>query len=94
MILRRLWHSLPTVLLTSSFVLHFITIVLYVRLPIRFAAITVFPIWVWGFIGLFSAIFCYLFFRARFSLTLILIWTFTILILSDEARSLGRLGME
>jgi len=94
MIFRRLWHSLPAALLGFSFALHFITIVLYVRLPIRFAAITVFPIWVWGVIGLSLGIFCYLFHRTRFSLTLILIWVFTILLLADEARSLGRLGME
>lgn len=92
--LRRLWRSLPTVLLGFSIALHFITIVLYVRLPAKLAAITIYPIWVWGFLGLAAGIICFLFFRASFSLAVILLWTFTILILSDEARSLGRLGMD
>ncbi len=81
-------------LLGLSLALHLFTVILYIRLPSRFAAFTVFPIWVWGLIGLLLAVFCFIIFRARLSLTLILIWTFTILLVSDEARSLGRLGID
>ena len=94
MIYRRPWHPVPVALLVISLALHLFTVILYVRLPIRFTAFTVFPIWVWGSIGLLLGIICFLIYRARFSLPLILIWTFTILTLSDEARSLGRLGVE
>ena len=81
-------------LLLLSLGLHFFTIVLYVRLPLKLAAITVYPIWVWGLIGLSLGSFCFLFFKTRGSLTIILLWTFTILLLADEARPLGRLGTE
>ncbi len=81
------------VLLALSVALHLFTVILYIRLPGRFAALTVFPIWVWGLIGLFLAVACFLFYRARLSLITTLLWTFTILLLSDEARSLGRLGV-
>ena len=81
-------------LLGLSLTLHLITVVLYIRLPVRLTAFTVFPICVWGAIGLLLGIFCFLAYRARFSLSIIILWTFTILTLSDEARSLGRLGVE
>jgi endonuclease/exonuclease/phosphatase family metal-dependent hydrolase len=93
-LLRRLWSLLPTVLLGASLLLHLATLILYLRLPIRFAAFTVFPVWVWGFIGLALAVVPFLFFRKTGSLFLCSVWTVTILILSDEAKSLGRLGKE
>ncbi len=94
MIYRRPWHPLPMALLGLSLLLHLFTLILYIRLPAPFAAFTVFPIWLWGSFGLFLAAFSFIFYRARFSLTLVLVWTFTILTLSDEARSLGRIGIE
>jgi len=94
MIDRRPWHPVPLTLLGLSLVLHLITVVLYVRLPLRLAAFTVFPIWVWGIIGLTLGSIAFLFYRARLSLVLILIWIFTLLFMSDEARSLGRIGIE
>ena len=93
-ILRRLWSHLPTALLGLSLALHFATLVLYIRLPLKFAAFTVFPIWVWGLLGLGMTALVYLFFRRPGSLLLSVVWILTILVLSDEARSLGRLGME
>ena len=90
----RLWHLVPLMLLAGSLALHLLSVVLYVRLPLRFAAFTVFPIWVWGAIGLSLASLAFLIFRARFSLTLVLLWTLTILFLADEAKSLGRIGVE
>ena len=94
MIFHRPWHPVPMTLLGLSLALHLFTVVLYVRLPLRFAAYTVFPIWIWGLIGLLLATIAFLAYRARLSLLTLLIWTFTILILSDEAKSLGRLGSE
>jgi len=94
MIDRRPWHPVPLALLGMSLALHLITLVLYLRLPLRFAAFTVFPIWVWGIIGLTLASIAFLFCKARFSLVLILVWTFTVLFMSDEAKSLGRIGIE
>ena len=81
-------------LLLLSLGLHFFTIVLYIRLPLKLAAITIYPIWVWGAIGLTLSSICFLFFKTRGSLALILIWTFTVLLLADEARPLSRLGVE
>ena len=94
MILRRLWSDLTTVLLGLSLALHLVTLTLYIRLPLRFAAFTVFPIWVWGLIGLTLAVIPYLFCRKPGSLLLSLVWIVTLLILADEARSLGRLGID
>ncbi|YCM44840.1 endonuclease/exonuclease/phosphatase family protein [Verrucomicrobiaceae bacterium 227] len=91
---RRSWRLVPLTLLASSLTLHLITLILYVRLPLKFAAFTVFPIWVWGVIGLILGSIAFLFYRARFSLILILVWIFTVLLFSDEARSLGRIGIE
>ncbi|MDB4353720.1 endonuclease/exonuclease/phosphatase family protein [Akkermansiaceae bacterium] len=79
-------------LLGLSLALHLFTLVLYVRLPDRFAAFTVFPIWVWGFIGLFLSGVAFVAFRGRLSLFISLIWTFTVLIFADESSSLGRIG--
>lgn len=93
-LLRRLWSFFPWALLGFSLALHFVSIVLYLRLPIRFAAFTVFPVWVWGSLGLALTIFVYLFFRKPGSLALSVVWLLTILFLSDEARSLGRLSLE
>lgn len=94
MSIRGLLRRIPPALLLLSLALHFFTIVLYVRLPIKLAAITIYPIWVWGGIGLILGAFCYLFCKIRGSLTVILLWTFTILFLADEARPLARLATE
>ncbi|HBI31064.1 MAG TPA: hypothetical protein DDY45_03430 [Verrucomicrobiales bacterium] len=92
--IRGLLRRIPPVLLLLSLSLHFFTIVLYVRLPLKLAAVTIYPVWVWGAIGLALASFCYLFSKARGSLTIILLWTFTILIVADEAGPLARLASE
>ncbi len=92
MIYRRPWHPVSLTLLGLSLALHLFTLVLYVRLPDRFAAFTVFPIWVWGIIGLLLAGTAFVFFRGRLSLIISLIWSFTVLVFADESSSLGRLG--
>ncbi len=79
-------------MVAGSFVLHFVTIILYLRVPDRFTAFTVFPIWVWCGIGLLLSGSAFLFFRFRLSLLLSAIWTITFFLMADEARSLGRLG--
>lgn len=85
-------RRIPPVLLLLSLSLHFFTIVLYVRLPLKLAAITIYPIWAWGVIGLTLATFCYVFRKTPGSLPIILLWIFTIFTLSDEARPLARLA--
>ena len=94
MSIRGLLRLIPPALLLFSLGLHFFTILLYVRLPLKLAAITIYPIWFWGIIGLALAAFCYLFFKVRGSMSLILLWTFTILLFADEARPISRLGTD
>ncbi|MEN8785008.1 MAG: hypothetical protein ABF379_11645, partial [Akkermansiaceae bacterium] len=65
MSIRGLLRRIPPALLLLSLALHFFTIVLYVRLPIKLAAITIYPIWVWGGIGLILGALCYLFCNIR-----------------------------
>ncbi|MDB4409176.1 endonuclease/exonuclease/phosphatase family protein [Akkermansiaceae bacterium] len=92
MIYRRPWHPVSLALLGLSMALHFFTIILYVRLPDSFAAYTVFPIWVWGLIGILISAFSFVIYRGRLSLLVSLIWVFTILIMADEASSVGRIA--
>lgn len=73
---------------------HLVTFVLYVRQPDMFAAFTLFPIWVWGAVGLTMSCSAFLFLRAPLSLLATTIWALTILLMADEARSLGRIGAE
>jgi len=92
MIYQRIWRPLPLLLMGGSLALHLITLVLYTRLPDRFSAYTVFPIWVWGTVGIALSSVAFLLFRARLSLLLSLIWASTVFLLADETQSLGRLG--
>ncbi|MGC6427448.1 MAG: endonuclease/exonuclease/phosphatase family protein [Akkermansiaceae bacterium] len=79
-------------LLGLSISLHFFTVVLYLRLPDAFAAFTIFPIWVWGAIGILISAISFISFRGGLSLFLSLIWLFTILLMADEASSISRLA--
>ncbi|MEN8795732.1 MAG: endonuclease/exonuclease/phosphatase family protein [Akkermansiaceae bacterium] len=92
MIYRRPWHPVSLTLLGVSMALHFLTVVLYVRLPDAFAAFTVFPIWSWGIIGILLSAIAFVSFRGHLSLLVSLIWVFTILMMADEASSIGRLA--
>ena len=58
------------------------------------AAFTVYPIWIWGMIGLFIAAIAFVFWRAPLSLMLVTLWCLTILIASDESHALARVGHE
>lgn len=90
MSIRRLRTLFPAGLLLASIGLHFVTMVLYTRMPTSFAAFTTFPIWVWGSVGLLASCSAFLFFRTRFSMLVTCIWTFTIFLMADEAKALGR----
>lgn len=81
-------------LVVAALGFHLVTFVLYTRQPDMFAAFTLFPIWLWGAIGLALASAAFLLFRAPLSLFAAGTWAITILLLADEARPLGRIGKE
>ncbi len=85
---------LPRFLILTSLVLHVFTAACYIRQPDMMAAFTVYPIWMWGMIGLLLAAAAYLFWRAPLSLMMVVLWSLTILIASDESRVLAHIGME
>ncbi len=85
-IYKKILRPLPALLICGSLALHLVCLILYTRLPDRFAAFTTFPIWVWGFFGLAATATAYLFFKTRFSLFLSILWLFTLFLLADEAR--------
>lgn len=89
MIYPRTWRFIPSLLIGGSVTLHLICLVLYTRLPDRFAAFTTFPIWVWGFFGLAACAFAYLFYKARLSLFFSVVWLFTLFLLADESLVIG-----
>lgn len=65
-----------------------VTIFCFTFQPDRFAAFTVMPIWFWGGGGLVLAWVALYFFRVRFSFALMVVWSVTLGIGSDEARVL------
>ncbi|NIP96332.1 MAG: hypothetical protein GWO24_24015, partial [Akkermansiaceae bacterium] len=73
---------------------HLVTVALYARQPDRFAAFTLFPIWIWGSVGLSLSSSAFIFFRAPLSLFTSGAWALTILFVADETRPLGRLGTD
>ncbi len=73
---------------------HLVTVALYARQPDRFAAFTLFPIWIWGSVGLAISSSAFIFFRAPLALFTSAAWALTILFVADETRPLGRLGTE
>ena len=87
-------HWLPRFLIIASLGLHVLTAACYIRQPDMMAAVTVYPIWIWGLLGLFFAALAFVFWRARLSLILVVLWSLTILIASDEAHALARIGRD
>ena len=81
-------------LVVASLGFHLITVALFSRQPDRFAAFTLFPIWIWGSFGLAISSTAFLFFRAPLSLFTSAAWAITILVLADETGSLLRVGVE
>lgn len=86
--------AIGVALVVGSLGFHLVTFILYVRQPDMFAAFTLFPIWLWGALGLTLSSLAFLMFRAPLSLVATTIWALTILTMADEARSLGRIGAE
>ena len=72
--------------------LHLFTVGCYSLQPDVFAAYTVMPIWLWGGFGLLFSTVAFYFMRAPLSLILTGVWALTLLVGSDETRSLGHIG--
>jgi len=85
-------HPLGLALVLMALVLNFVSVVLFIKQPDFFTAFTILPIWFWGFIGLVMAAIAYFGFRSPLSLFTCTLWFSSILILSDEARSIARIG--
>lgn len=84
----------PRLLIIASFGLHVFTAACYTRQPDMMAAFTVYPLWMWGLIGLALAATAYVFWRAPLSLVMTIIWSLTMLFFSDESLPLARIGQE
>lgn len=84
----------PRLLIIASFGLHVFTAACYMRQPDMMAAFTVYPLWMWGLLGLALSALAYLFWRAPLSLVVTVIWSLTILFFSDESLALARIGRE
>lgn len=85
-------HPFGLALVLISLALNLLTVVLFVRQPDIFTAFTILPVWLWGMLGLLLGLFSYFLFRTPLSLFTSTVWFVTILVLSDEAPSLVRLG--
>ncbi|MFK7909950.1 MAG: endonuclease/exonuclease/phosphatase family protein [Akkermansiaceae bacterium] len=85
---------LPRLLIVASLALHAFTAACYIRQPDMMAAYTVYPIWMWGLLGLFLSALAFVFWRAPLSMLLVILWSLTILIASDEAHVLAHIGYE
>ena len=86
--------ALAIALVLAALGLHFVTVVLYTRQPDRFAAFTLFPIWIWGGVGILVASTAFVLFRAPLALFTSAVWALTILLMADESKAFGRIGME
>lgn len=84
---------LGRMLVGASLALHLFTVVAFARQPEALAAFTVFPIWLWGAVGLSMAGLAFLGFRTPLSLVLAGLWSLTILLAADEARVIANLGV-
>lgn len=72
-----------------SLLLHAFTFWIYARQPDSLAAFTVFPIWMWGGIGLLLSVLAFCFLRSRLSLMVTAIWAVTLPFAMDEAKVLS-----
>jgi endonuclease/exonuclease/phosphatase (EEP) superfamily protein YafD len=77
-------------ILIASLGLHFVIVAAYARRWDRAAAITVFPFWAWGGLGLILALVGWIFGRSRWAFVMMIVWIVTILVGSDETRPLLR----
>lgn len=76
----------------GALLLHFCIVVFYVRRWDHAAAVTVFPLWAWGFLGLGMAGLSWIVFRTRWALGVALLWLATIIVGSDETKPLLRVS--
>lgn len=89
--MRRLWyHFLHTLLPVGALGLHVVIFVTYARRWDKVAALTVFPFWAWGLLGMGMAGLAWLLTRQRFALAVAALWLVTVLCFSDETRPLLR----
>ena len=89
--MRRLWyHILHTLLPVGALGLHGVIFVSYARRWDKLAALTVFPFWAWGLLGIGMAGFAWLLTRQRFALGVAGLWLVTLFGFSDETRHLLR----
>ncbi len=89
--MRRLWFfTLHSLLPWGALLLHIVIFISYARRWDKLAALTVFPFWAWGLLGLLMAGGAWIFTRQRFALGIAGLWLLTVLGFSDETRPLLR----
>ncbi|MFK7851963.1 MAG: endonuclease/exonuclease/phosphatase family protein [Akkermansiaceae bacterium] len=76
-------------LVVSSLLIHVLTVWSYARQPDSLAAFTVFPIWIWGGLGLVLSVIAFSFLRAPLSLVVTAVWAVTLSVAMDEAKALS-----
>ena len=74
--------------------LHLVIVVTYARRWDHAAALTVFPFWAWGLLGLSMSLIAWIIGRKRFALGMTLLWLVTTIAGSDETRPLLRFGVQ
>lgn len=75
----------------GSLLMHVLTVWAYARQPDSMTAFTVFPIWMWGGIGLLMSVFAFCFLRAPLSLIVTAVWAVTLSVATDEAKALSNI---
>ena len=85
-------HPLGLTLVLFALTLNFVSVILFIKQPDIFTAFTIFPIWFWGAIGFVCSAIAYFGFRAPLSLFTATLWFVSILVLSDETRSVVRIS--
>ncbi len=89
--MRRIWfHILHTLLPLGALGLHIVIFPAYARRWDKMAALTVFPFWAWGLLGMGMAGFAWWLTKQRLALAVAGLWLATILIFADETRMLLR----
>jgi len=89
--MRRFWYfTLHSLLPPGALLLHVVVFISYARRWDKLAALTVFPFWAWGLLGMGMAGFAWLFTRQRLALGVAGLWLVTVLGFSDETRPLLR----
>lgn len=89
--MRRLWyHILHSILPVGALLLHVVIFICYARRWDKVAALTVFPFWAWGLLGMGMAGFAWLLARQRFALGVTALWIGTVLLFSDETKPVLR----